>query len=90
MNIRDIIEKHGQELINECHDDKVYAKSRTEYDVIQDIFVTAMKKYKEKEIDEEEGLSYMKHALYAEKHFQRKRLKDEPITYVENLEDLGV
>ncbi len=90
MTIGEIIDRHYAELAEGCHCDKVISHAKTECDILQDVCVTALRKYKEKEIEEEEGLAYLRKTLYTEKHFQRKRIVSEIVSYTDNLEDLGV
>ena len=90
MSIRDIISKHYNELLNQCTCDKVVSQGRTECDILQDVCITAMRKFKESNIDEEEGYSYLKKTLFTEKHFQYSRKKGEIIIYMDDLRELGV
>jgi len=89
MTIREVIDKHYQELLDECSCDKVISQGRTECDILQDVCVTAMRKFKEKEIDEDEGLSYLKKTLFTEMHFQFARKKGEIIIYTDNIQDIA-
>lgn len=85
--IRQVISKHYAELKSKCSCDKVISQGRTECDILQDICITAMRKYKDNEIDENEGYEYLKKTLFTEKHFQHKRLKSEIVIYVDNIQD---
>lgn len=89
MTIREVIDKHYQELLDECSCDKVISQGRTECDILQDVCITAMRKFKEKEIDEDEGLSYLKKTLFTEMHFQFARKKGEIIIYTDNIQDIA-
>lgn len=86
MTINDIISKHYDELLQQCSCDKVISQGRTECDILQDVCVTAIRKFRDKEIEEEEGLSYLKKTLFTEKHFQFSRLKGEILTFVDNIQ----
>lgn len=88
--IKDIINKHFEELLSQCSCDKVISQGRTECDILQDVCITAMRKFKEKDIEEEEGLSYLKKTLFTEKHFQYSRLKSEIVIYMDDLTVLSV
>lgn len=88
--IKDIITKHYNELLAQCTCDKVISQGRTECDILQDVCVTAMRKYKDKLIEEEEGYSYLKRTLFTEKHFQYNRLKSEIVIYMDDLTSLQV
>ena len=89
MNIREIIDSHYNELLNDCNCDKVISQGRTECDILQDVCITAIRKFKEKEIDEDEGLSYLKKTLFTEMHFQFARKKGEIIIYTDNIQDIA-
>lgn len=90
MKIYNILDKHYNELLSTCTSDKVISQSLTEFDILQDICIRALKKFKETEIDEEEGLLYLKKSLNALKFFQRKRIGSEIITFVDDVSNLGV
>lgn len=87
MNIRDIIDKNYEYLHNFCTTDKVISMSRTEEDILHDVCVTAIRKYKESDIEEGEGLSYLKLTLYIEQVRQTSRKKKDRLEYVENIMD---
>ena len=93
MTINTIIEKHYSELQSMCWDtDKTISQSKTSDDVFQDVIVTALKKYRNKEIDEEEGLKYIKDNFCLEMHFQPKRedkVKIVYMDYIENIKDMA-
>ena len=88
--IRDIISKHYDELLSQCSCDKVISQGRTECDILNDVCITAMRKFRENNIEEEIGYSYLKKTLFTEKHFQYSRLKSEIIIYMDDLRELGV
>ena len=88
--IRQVINNHYNELLGQCSTDKVISQGRTEFDILQDVCITAMRKFKEKDIDEEEGYSYLKKTLFTEKHFQYSRLKNEIVIYLDDLTVLQV
>ena len=90
MTISEIITKYYDELHDKCETDVAISMSRTGEDILQDVCITAMRKYKEKNIDEEEGLAYLKKTLFTEQHFQHARLKRERVTYMDDLENLGI
>lgn len=88
MTINDVIVKHYKALYDaSVSDNKVISQGRTPEDILQDVCITAIRKYKNKEIEEEEGLSYLKKTLFTEKHFQYRRKKNEMIVYTDNLKD---
>jgi hypothetical protein len=86
MTINEIISKHYDELHKSCTNDKAISQGRTEEDILNDVCVTAIRKYKNHQIEEEEGLTYLKKNLAAEKHFQYNRKKGEIVIYMENPE----
>lgn len=85
MTINDIITKYYALLKSRCHNDyKVISLSRTSEDVLQDVCLTALRKFKAKPICEGEGLEYLERTLYFELKFQVNRI-DPRLTYVEDL-----
>lgn len=85
MKIGDIIDKHYKELKSKCHnDDRVISMSRTSEDVLQDVFLTALRKFKQKEIGEDEGVIYLQKTLFFELKFQVNRV-DTKMTYMDDL-----
>lgn len=85
MKINDVIAKHYQDLKWKCHnDDRVISMSRTSEDVLQDVCLTALRKFKAKEIDENEGVMYLQKTLWFELKFQINRI-DPRMTYMDDL-----
>ena len=75
MKINDIITKYYLELKSKCHnDDRVISMGRTSEDVLQDVCLTAVRKYRNKEIKEDEGKVYLQKTLFYELKFQRNRV----------------
>lgn len=90
MTISEIISKHYEKLKGYCHnDDTVISLGRTSEDIIQDVCVTALRKYKGRSIEEEEGLSYLKKTLSTELHFQYARKKGEMLIFTDNIPDIS-
>ena len=87
MLISDIIEKHYDTLKKEVNGEKVISHSKTSEDILQDVCLTALRKYKDTDISEEEGLSYLKKTLFTEKHFSWNRKKTDILVYMENIPD---
>lgn len=85
MTIKEIIARHYEELHRYCSNDKVISLSKTEEDILHDVCITAMKKYKEKNISEGEGMDYLKLTLYNEQHFQMARKKKDRLVYVDDI-----
>ena len=59
MTISEIITKYYDELHDKCEKDVAISMSRTGEDILQDVCITAMRKYKEKNIDEEEAIKQL-------------------------------
>ena len=87
MKINEVIEKHYGELSGMCWNcDKIISQTKTSEDIFQDVIVVALNKYKNKDIDEETALDYIKKTLLLEFHFQPKR--QDNIIYTDNLWDI--
>ena len=87
MNIRKIIEQHYDELHQFCSSDVVISLSKTEEDILHDVCVTAIRKFKDKDISEKEGMDYLKLTLYNEQHFQKSRIKKDILRFVDYVDD---
>lgn len=85
MTISDIIEKHYDTLKKGVNGELVISQGRTTEDILQDVCLTALRKYKNTDISEEEGLSYLKKTLFTEKHFSYNRKKNEILIFTDNL-----
>ena len=88
MTISDIITKHYDTLKKGVNGELVISQGRTTEDILQDVCLTAMRKYKDTDISEEEGLSYLKKTLFTEKHFSWNRKKTDIMVYMDNLPDI--
>ena len=88
MTISDIIEKHYDTLKKEVNGEKVISHSKTSEDILQDVCLTALRKYKNTDISEEEGLSYLKKTLFTEKHFSWNRKKTDIMVYMADVPDI--
>ena len=88
MTINDIISTHYDTLKREVNGEMVISQARTTEDILQDVCLTAMRKYKKLDITEEEGLSYLKKTLFTEKHFSWNRKKNEILIFTDNLPDI--
>lgn len=89
MTINDIITRHYDELRAKVNAEVVVSLGRTGEDILQDVCITAMRKFRDKQIDEDEGLSYLKKTLFTEQHFQLARLKREIVIYTDSIEDIA-
>jgi len=88
MTIREIISNHYDELHSYCSADKVISLSKTEEDILQDVCMTACRKFKENDISEKDGISYLKKTLFTELHFQYPRKKGEILLFTDTLPDI--
>ena len=88
MTISDIIEKHYDTLKKEVNGEKVISHSKTSEDILQDVCLTALRKYKNTDISEEEGLTYLKKTLFTEKHFSWNRKKTDILVYMADVPDI--
>ena len=88
MLISDIISKHYDTLKKEVNGEKVISHSKTSEDILQDVCLTALRKYKNTDISEEEGLSYLKKTLFTEKHFSWNRKKTDIMVYMADIPDI--
>lgn len=88
MTINEIISKHYDELHKFCSADKVISLSKTEEDILQDVCVTAMRKFKNDNITELEGMDYLKLTLWNEQHFQISRKKKDKVIFMETIPEI--
>ena len=88
MTISDIITKHYDTLKKEVNGEKVISHSKTSEDILQDVCLTALRKYKNTDISEEEGLTYLKKTLFTEKHFSWNRKKTDILVYMADIPDI--
>ena len=87
MTIREIIDSNYYYLHNFCSSDKVISLSKTEEDILHDVLITAMRKFKDKDISEQEGMSYLKLTLYNEQLMQTRRICKDKLVFVENISE---
>jgi hypothetical protein len=88
MTINDIITKWYNVLHKEVNGELVISQGRTTEDILQDVCLTAMRKFKDTDITEEEGITYLKKTLFTEKHFSWNRKKNEILVFTDNLPDI--
>lgn len=84
MRIQEVISKYWSQLSGACQD-RVICSSKTEADVVQDVMLTALNKYKDRDVDEAEALEYLRKTLQAEKYFSYKRIVNEKLVYREDI-----
>lgn len=87
MTIKEIIDKYYNSLHNYCTSDKVISLSLTEEDILHNVCMTAMRKFKDKDIEESEGLSYLKLTLYNEQLMQTRRICKDKLIFVDDIND---
>ena len=88
MTISDVITKHYDTLKKEVNGELVISHSKTSEDILQDVCLTALRKYRNTDISEEEGLSYLKKTLFTEKHFSWNRKKTDIMVYMADVPDI--
>ena len=88
MTISDIITKHYDTLKKEVNGELVISHSKTSEDILQDVCLTALRKYRNTDITEEEGLSYKKKKLFTEKHYTKNRKKTDIMVYMADVPDI--
>ena len=92
MTIGEIITKHFNEFSGMVKStDIVIEEGNTYEDIFQNVMMTSLKKYKNKEVDENEGLEYIKKTFLLEVYFAPKRKKRDILVftdaYSENIPD---
>lgn len=90
MKIADIINKYYDKLYKYCVvDNRVISQSRTPEDILQDVCFTALRKFKDDDIDEELGLGYLKKNIFTEHKFKYSRKKNELVIFTDEIPDKG-
>lgn len=89
MLITEILAKHYASLRKLVSGELVISQGRTTEDILQDVCITAMRKYKDSRIPEEEGLSYLKKTLFSEMHFSWNRKKGEILVFTDVLPEVS-
>ncbi len=75
MHITEIIERNYPRLKARCHnDDRIISLARTSEDIVQDVCLTAIRKFRNQDIPEEVGLDYLERTLWFELKFQVARI----------------
>lgn len=89
MKINEIIEKNYNNLLKyiEKNRDVAIANSKTGEDIFHDILYTAMNKFKDEDISEEDGLSYIKKTLFYEQLFQQNKKSKDKLIFTDDLEN---
>lgn len=89
MTISSIITKYYDSLHREVNGELVISQGRTTEDILQDVCITALRKFGDAEISEEEGITYLKKTLFTEMHFSWNRKKGEILVFTDNLPDIA-
>lgn len=89
MTINEIIEKCYNDLHNTVTPDRVISNSVTEEDLLNNMCIQAINKFKDQDISFEEGLNYLKKFLKYEQKFQYKRKNLDPHLYMASLPDIS-
>lgn len=85
MKIADILSKYYDELYGMLRDkERCIAETKTDEDYLQDVCLTALRKYKDAEVDEEEGKEYLIKSLLMMLKFKQKR-RDKNTVYIADL-----
>lgn len=85
MTISEILNRHYNTLKKEVNGELVISQGRTTEDILQDVCLTALRKFKDNKISEEEGLNYLKKTLFTEMHFSWNRKKGDILVFVDEL-----
>ena len=84
MTIGEIITKHFNEFSGMVKNtDIVIEEGNTYEDIFQNVMMTALKKYKDKEVDENEGLEYIKKTFLLEVFFSPKRKNRDMLVFTD-------
>ena len=84
MTIGEIITAHFNEFSGMVkNSDIVIEEGNTYEDIFQNVMMTALKKYKGKEVDENEGLEYIKKTFLLEVFFSPKRKKRDMLVFTD-------
>lgn len=83
MRISEIISKYYPKYRSMVNTEKTICLGKTEEDVLDEVILTALRVYGDKEITEEEGKAYLDKTLYQERHFIYKRKKGDRLVFGE-------
>lgn len=87
MKIREIIEAHYKDFLYVCKNKAINGED--EFDVLDNCCITAIRKFDEKDIDEQEGLDYLWRIFGAARFFRKKKV-DKHLIFTELPPDIGV
>lgn len=83
MSISEIITKHYNEFKSMVKGDVVIVNSKTQEDILQDVMITSLKKFKG-EVSESEGYAYIKKTLQCEQFYSFKRKKNDRLIFTDD------
>ena len=84
MTIGEIITAHFNEFSGMVKNtDIVIEEGNTYEDIFQNVMMTALKKYKDKEVDENEGVEYIKKTFLLEVFFSPKRKNRDMLVFTD-------
>lgn len=90
MTINDVVSKYYNKLYNSVvKHNKVISQGRTPEDLLNDVCLTALRKFGDEDIEEIDGLNYLKKTLFTENHFQYNRIKNEIVIFTDVIPDYG-
>lgn len=76
MKIQQILDRHYKEFLDMCtNKDTIIYGGLTSEDILQNVCITAIRKFGDEEIEEEDGYKYIKDTLLLECFFSFKRKK---------------
>lgn len=85
MLISEIITKHYNEFRAMVkNQNTVIVNSKTPEDILQDVMITSLKKFKG-DVSEEEGYNYIKKTLQCEKHYSYKRKVNDMLVFTDDM-----
>lgn len=87
MKIREIIDKYYKDFLYVCTNKAINGED--EFDVLDNCCITAIRKFDEKDIDEQEGLDYLWRIFGAARFFRKKKV-DKHLIFTDLPPDIGV
>ena len=89
MNVRDALEKNIEHFKSmSLRPDICVSKSQTSDDILQNVFLTTIKKFQDKDVEEDEIIKYVEKTFINEIKYQYKRLKSEIVIYTDEIPDI--
>lgn len=88
MNIRDIIERHYKDFQQRAAKHNNNSPTLEPDEILDEVLITAIKKYDKQDIEEQEALQYIKRNMFMESVFVPKRI-DNKTVYIEETDLSG-